>query len=293
MIRVEDIIRQHTTLPMPHIVLRVLERLLHERDINRLLHGGEGLAPHDFLRYIFRELDVRARVECVEPLDSSGRYLFVANHPFGALDGMLLADMLLERWRDVGVVVNDMLMHIEPLRELWIPVSKRGRQSMAEGERYHEAFASSRQILTFPAGVCSRVVNGRVADLRWHARFVRDAERYDRRIVPVYVDGALSKRFYDIYRLRCAVGFSLNVERLLLVDELFAQSGQKIRIVVGQPIDVKSLRGNVVERCCQVRECVYSLKEPNVSNKVISALRSPSKCSFTSSKLRFFGLRKP
>ena len=29
------------------------------------------------------------------------------------------------------------------------------------------------------------------------------------------------------------------------------------------------------------------------SNKVISALRLPSKCSFTPSKLRFFGLRKP
>ena len=30
-----------------------------------------------------------------------------------------------------------------------------------------------------------------------------------------------------------------------------------------------------------------------LSNKVISALCLPSKCSFTPSKLRFFGLRKP
>ena len=30
-----------------------------------------------------------------------------------------------------------------------------------------------------------------------------------------------------------------------------------------------------------------------LSNKVISAFRLPSKCSFTPSKLRFFGLRKP
>ena len=30
-----------------------------------------------------------------------------------------------------------------------------------------------------------------------------------------------------------------------------------------------------------------------LSNKVIFALGLPSKCSFTPSKLRFFGLRKP
>ena len=266
MIRVEDIIRQHTTLPMPRLVLRALERLLHERDINRLLHGGVGLAPRDFLKYIFRELDVRARVEFVEPLDSAGRYLFVSNHPFGALDGMLLADMLLERWRDVGVVVNDMLMHIEPLRELWIPVSKRGRQSEAESTAYHAALGSERQILTFPAGVCSRSVDGQVVDLKWHARFVRDAERYDRQVVPVYVEGELSHRFYYIYKLRCALGLSFNIEQLLLVDELFSQRGREVRIVVGQPIDVKRLRGNAVERCGKVRECVYSLKENGLSN---------------------------
>ena len=266
MIRVEDIIREHTTLPIPRFVVRAMERLLHERDINRLLQGGEGLSPQAFLRYVFRELAVHSRVQFLSPLDSTGRYLFVANHPFGALDGMLLADMLLERWRDVGVVVNDMLQYVEPLRALWIPVSKRGRQSAVESKRYHEAFASSRQILSFPAGVCSRMVDGQVADLKWHARFVRDAERYDRHIVPVYVEGELSHRFYYIYKLRCAVGLSFNIEQLLLVDELFSQRGREVRIVVGRPIDARSLRGNVVERCSQVRECVYSLKENGLSN---------------------------
>lgn len=261
MIRVEDIIREHTAHPLPRPVVHMLERLLHEREINRLLRGGEGLSPHDFLRYVFRELEVRARVQFTAPVDMAGRYLFVANHPFGALDGMLLADMLLGRWREVGVVVNGFLEYVEPLRDLWIPVRKGARQSVAESERYHRAFASQRQILTFPAGICSRMVDGRVTDLRWQPRFVRDAERYHRIVVPVYVDGVLSRRFYYIYRLRRALGLSLNVERLLLVDELFAQRGREVRIVVGQGVDVRSLRGNILERCAQVRERVYSLKK--------------------------------
>ncbi len=233
---------------------------MHEREINDLLRSGGHMPPREFLRHIFRELNVRSRVQFTTSLDPADRYLFVANHPFGALDGMMLADMLLSHWDDVGVVVNDLLMHIEPLRELWIPVCRGGRHNASKSELYNSALVSERQILTFPAGLCSRWVDGRVADLGWKPRFVRDAERYDRRVVPVYVDGALSRRFYYIYRLRRALHISLNVELLLLVDELFAQRGCEVRIVVGQPIEVASLRGNRLERCRAVREMVYSLK---------------------------------
>lgn len=260
MIHIEDIIHAHTSWRLPRFLIEPLARLLHEREINDLLQRGAHLSPHDFLRYVFGELDVRSHVDFTSSLAQDGRYLFVANHPFGALDGMLLADMLLARWSDVGVVVNSLLMHIEPLRPLWIPVRKYSRQSAEESAAYHEALGSDRQILTFPAGLCSRWEGGRVADMGWKPRFVRDAERYDRQIVPVFVEGALSQRFYYIYRLRRALHLSLNVELLLLVDELFAQRGREVRIVVGRPIDSTTLSGNVVERSQSIRELVYGLE---------------------------------
>lgn len=272
MIHVEDIVRAHIAWPMPRFLLRVVERLVHEREINALLQGGEGLSAHDFLKYVFKELDVRAQVNYRAALDPSCRYLFVSNHPFGALDGMLLADMLLERWSDVGVVVNELLMHIAPLRELWVPVRKYARQSAGDSAVYHAALASERQILTFPAGLCSRWIDGRVTDLGWHSRFVRDAERYGRQVVPVYVDGVLSSRFYYIYRLRRALRISLNLELLLLVDELFAQRGRRVRIEVGQPVDVHSLSGNVVERCRAIRQQVYALSQSAETLYASSAL---------------------
>ena len=259
MIRIEDIIYKYTSWRLPRFLVEPLARLLHEHEINELLQRGAHLSPHDFLRYVFSELDVHSRVLFTSSLSANGRYLFVANHPFGALDGMLLSEMLLSRWRDVGVVVNSLLMHVEPLRPLWIPVRKYSRQSTEESVVYHEALGSKRQILTFPAGLCSRWVGGRVADVGWKPRFVRDAERYDRQIVPVFVEGTLSPRFYYIYRLRRALHLSLNVEVLFLVDELFAQRGREVRIVVGEPLDVRSLSGNIVERSQSIRDLVYSL----------------------------------
>lgn len=263
MIEIDHIIHTRTGLTPPRWVLRLLRRLLHEEEINRLISSGEGLEPQPFLRHIFRELGVEGRIRCNGRLSPERRYIFVANHPFGALDGMLLADMLLSRWADVGVVVNDMLMYIEPLRPLWIPVNKFGRQSALCSRRYDEAMASpKKQVLTFPAGLCSRWVGGaggRIEDLEWRHHFVRDAERYHRHIVPIRVEGRLSPRFYAISRLRQWLGIGANIELLLLVDELFRQRGLSVEITLGHPIDPTLLAGTAAEKSTAIRQRLYSL----------------------------------
>ena len=259
MLDFNDILRHRLGRELPRCVVRRLERLLHIGEINHILLTGQGLPPQEFLRYVFHLLDVRYDLRQTARLYDD-RYIFVANHPFGALDGMMLADWILGRWGDVGVVVNDILSYIEPLRELWIPVNKYGRQRSAE--HYRSTMESAtKQILIFPAGMCSRWQSGRVADLEWQARFVKDALQYDRCVVPVFVDGALSRRFYNIYRLRRMLRIEANVELLLLVDELFAQRGARVSMVVGQPIDMRSLKGGVEEQCRVVRGEVYRLQE--------------------------------
>ena len=257
MLDLKDILHQHTGYAVPRALLRPLEWLLHLDEINDIISAGRGLAPPQFLQYVLRRFDVSCSVHYMTRL-AADRYIFVSNHPFGALDGMLLADMLLQMWGDVGVVVNDMLSHIAPLSELWIPVNKYGRQHSAQ--LYHKSLSSvTKQILTFPAGLCSRWSDSRVVDLEWQSRFVRDAERYERRVVPIYVAGKLSQRFYNIYRLRSALRISANVELLLLVDELFRQRGSRVPIVVGRPIDVRQMAGSAQSRCEMIRRQVYGL----------------------------------
>ena len=259
MLDLNDIIRSRVGRELPGCVVRRLERLLHIEDINDILTAGQGLSPQEFLRYVFQRLDVRYDIRQTARLYDD-RYIFVANHPFGALDGMMLADWILGRWGDVGVVVNDILSYIEPLRGLWIPVNKYGHQHSAE--LYRRAMESAeKQILIFPAGMCSRWRDGGVADLEWQARFVKDARRYDRCVVPVFVDGALSRRFYNIYRFRRMLRIEANVELLLLVDELFGQRGSQVSMVVGEPMDMRSLKGSVEEQCRMVRSEVYRLRE--------------------------------
>lgn len=267
-IDIRKILSKRSGRYLPKWLVAPLERLIHQRELNEILSQGEGLSSPAFLRHVLDYLEVKCEAVFTAPLDESARYIFVANHPFGGLDGMLIVNELLARWSDVGAVVNDMLMNVEPLAPLWIPVNKYGNQRTRHCCSYTAAMSSpTKQVLTFPAGFCSRVIDGKVADTEWHKRFVKDAELYDRQIVPIFVEGELSSRFYNIYKFRRAMRINMNIELLLLVDEMFRQRGKSVRLVFGRPIDVATLEGNVGDKVKTIRQTTYDLQTfltPNI-----------------------------
>lgn len=248
---------------LPEFILNWLRRTIHETDINHILTSYWNLPPQEFIRACFREWGVTYSVEGLNKLDSEGRYLFVSNHPFGGMDGMMLADKLIDRFGEGRVVVNDLLMHLEPLRPLWIPVNKLGSQRSGYVLKMDEEFAGKAPILTFPAGLCSRLIGGQVADPEWKISFLKKAAASERQIVPVFVEGRLSNFFYRVARLRKMVGVKFNIEMLWLPDEMFSQKGRHFRIVVGAPISADELQrvGSLREQADYVRKKAYFLEK--------------------------------
>lgn len=247
---------------IPAFAVQWLRRTIHEAEINHILRTYWDLPPQEFIRACFREWEVTYSAEGLERLDPKGRYLFVANHPFGGMDGMMLADKLIERFGDARVVVNDLLMHLEPLRPLWIPVNKYGAQNAAYARKFDEEMFGERQILTFPAGLCSRRIRGEVTDLPWKSSFLKKAYASQRQIVPLFVEGRLSNFFYRMTALRKMLGVKFNIELLWLPDEMFSQKGRHFRIVAGEPIPMAELQeqGSLHEQTEYIRKKTYFLK---------------------------------
>ena len=77
---------------IPRPVVNWLRRTIHESEINYILEHYWSLPPQEFIRACFREWQVTYSVEGLEKLDPKGRYLFASNHPFGGMDGMMLAE---------------------------------------------------------------------------------------------------------------------------------------------------------------------------------------------------------
>ena len=220
----------------PGFVVRYLRRIVHEDEVNGYLRDLGHLPTLEFVSAFLKRMDISCRTEGMERLDPHGRYIFASNHPFGGLDGMMLADVVAKYFGDVRVVVNDILMNIEPLRPIFVPVNKHGRQNPEYSRLFAEAFESDVPIVTFPAGLCSRRIRGRVTDLPWKPNFIRRAIAERRDVVPVFFEGELSNFFYRLSNIRKMLGVKANIEMLYLVDEMFRQSGRSFTIRIGEPV---------------------------------------------------------
>jgi 1-acyl-sn-glycerol-3-phosphate acyltransferase len=225
---------------IPRFIIKYLKRIIHQDEINEALAQHGHKQGVEFIDEVLKRLCVTYQVEGIENLDPHGRYIFASNHPLGGLDGMILIHVLGQKYPEVKFPVNDLLMHINSLRNVFIPVNKHGGQSPDNARLIEQAYGSSAQILYFPAGLCSRKRNGRIEDLEWKKSFVTKAVKHQRDIVPVFFSGRNSNFFYNLARLRSFLGIKANIEMLYLVDEMFRQKGKSIRVIFGEPIPFKT-----------------------------------------------------
>ncbi|MDE6861500.1 MAG: 1-acyl-sn-glycerol-3-phosphate acyltransferase [Alistipes sp.] len=246
---------------MPQAAIRALERRLCVDRLNDYIAAHADLPTAEFLHRFIDSLQVTYTVEGMGRLNSDGRYIIASNHPFGGLDGVILAATMIDRFGDVGVVVNDLLSEIRPLESIWIPVNTRGVQRSGNVVRFEQVLRSNKPVVTFPAGLCSRRRGGRVRDTEWHSSFVKRAIMHERDIVPVYVDGRLSDRFYRMADMRRRLGIGFNLEMLRLPAEMFSQRGQHITIRMGKPLSYRDIRHSesTHDVCRKVRAKVYEM----------------------------------
>lgn len=233
---------------VPEFIIRYLERITHVKQMNAFLRVHTTERDYDFIRLVLdEELGCTATIEGVENIpDDKQPVIFVSNHPLGGLDGMIIAQMIHEsretkkESRPLKVIVNDLLMHMEPIADLWAPVSKVGRLSREQAAQQQRMWESGVDVLTFPAGACSRLqrINGRwqIQDLEWQKNFIQRAREYKRNIVPIYFEGHNSRFFYALAFLRKLLHIRLNIEMLYLVDEMYGAHGKHFRVHVLPPI---------------------------------------------------------
>lgn len=229
---------------IPGFLLRALERLIHQKELNEVLEKTYPATGTEFAEGVYRHFNVRIVPEGMDNIPASGRFIFASNHPLGGLDGIGLIALLGKKYGDGNIrfLVNDMLMNVEPLRTVFLPINKYGTQGREAAQKINEAYASGCQIIIFPAGLCSRLHDdGKIRDLRWNKSFVAKAIEYQRDIIPVHFIGENSRRFYTTARRRKKLGLKVNIEQALLPAELCGARGKTFRVIFGKPISWETL----------------------------------------------------
>lgn len=260
---------------VPGFLIRYLERIAHIKQMNAFLRKYPDVKNYDFIRLVLdEELGCSASIDGIENIPTDGKPLiFVSNHPLGGLDGMIIAQMIHESRssrgdsRPLKVIVNDLLMFMEPLAGLWAPVNKVGRLTKEQAQQQHALWESETDVLTFPAGICSRLqrIEGKwqIQDFEWQKNFIQRVREYQRDIVPIYFEGRNSKFFYTLAYIRKLLHIKLNIEMLYLVDEMYGAHGKHFKVHVLPPISYTSLdtSKSPKEWAAYIKQIVYNQKE--------------------------------
>ncbi|MBQ1748162.1 MAG: 1-acyl-sn-glycerol-3-phosphate acyltransferase [Bacteroidales bacterium] len=257
---------------LPGFAIWILGRIIHLKEINQVLAESGHLKGVDFADAVLKYLNDTARVDILHPekFEEGKKYVFVSNHPLGGLDGLVITSELNKKFGPSKFLVNDILMNVKPMEDLFVPVNNLGT---AKGRQVHgviELYNSDYHVMNFPAGACSRLIKGKIQDLPWKRSFVRQATGSGRYIVPMHFQGRNSGLFYWSSKIRMALGIKSFIEMILLPREMFRQRNKTFVLTIGDPIspeEIASSSDNMQTWCDRIRNLVYSYGNRNSSNR--------------------------
>jgi putative hemolysin len=221
---------------LPGFVYKYIHRIMHIDYINEILREYGHLAGIDFVEAVVKHFEVKEHVFGFDNIPAEGKFIFASNHPLGGFDGMILMKIVHKKFGSFKFLSNDVLMNIKNINSILVPVNKHGGYAREAAKILDQAYLSDDQILVFPAGLASRKIKGKIVDLEWKKHFISKSIEYRRDIIPVYVEGRNSNRFYRIAKMRKFFRIRWNLEMFFLPDETYRHRKKDVTIYFGKPI---------------------------------------------------------
>lgn len=248
---------------------RLVEGIMHMIGIDEVnrIHSAychdTGVA---FARHLVEdEFRIRLRIdnEGVLSLFREGSFITVSNHPFGALDGIVLLYLIGSYRPDFKVMVNMILNKISAMRPSFIAVDAlktddpEKRKVTMQGIRSAMKWVKEGHPLGFfPAGAVAKVNRSlHVVDREWQESVIRLIAQLKVPVVPVYFHGHNSA-FFNLLGM-----IDWRLRTLRLPKELFRRRGTELHISVGDPVypDELALYPDLGELGSLLRERTFSL----------------------------------
>ena len=206
------------------------------------LLSNETAIPDRILEVLGLTYEISASDQARAP--SEGPLVVVANHPFGAVEGIILASILLKKRSDIKIMANFLLggLGVRELNELLIfvdPFERRGSaaHNLKPLREAIEWVRGGRALGIFPAGEVSHMhlSSLSVIDRQWSRTVARIVRKSEATILPVYFEGHNSPLF-------CGLGLLHPLLRtLMLPGENLKKRPRIVRVHVGKPVPFKRL----------------------------------------------------
>ena len=234
----DDLIRyfKWSKLTKPLVALGL--NILGFRKINRLYSPSADLENLPFTDDMLMRYNITYDVNENELncIPKEGPFMLVCNHPFGAIEGIILYNAIAKVRPDFKIMANFILGFIPNLKDVFFSVNPFENNKELAGSN-GGIRASLKQLKeghglgVFPAGEVARYHgHSYPEDIAWSPSIAKLVQKTKVPVIPVYFDGNNSHKFYFLTKIHPMLG------TFRLVRELLNKRNKKLIIKIGKPI---------------------------------------------------------
>ena len=230
--------------PVKRNIIRLIELLTGRVRIARLVRRFEKQGIVKGQAFWRATLDIMG-IDLLTPADQlaripkTGPVIFVANHPHGLVDGMILADLIGRVRDDYRILTRSLLTGIdEDAASYMIPVpfphEPDAHKKMVEMRRAAmEHLKSGGLVALFPSGVVASAYNmlGDAVEREWNLFTAKMIRISGATVVPCFFPGSNSRGYQIANRI------SATLRQGLLLYEIVHATNKSQKPIVGIPID--------------------------------------------------------
>lgn len=229
-------------------IISLADAILCIKQLSKRYHamGLAGLEKVAFTEAFIQQLDLRVETADANLLNvpKSGAAIVVANHPFGGIEGIVLANILSTVRPDVKILANKALKIFPELADFFIftnPLSTGAKGNLSSLRQCQQHLEKGGLLVIFPAGRVSypETIFSPITDHPWNRLVGSLMNKFLCPVIPCFIGGRNRKRFYWLghiyFRLRL----------LMLIREMLASDKKNIPITFGKALQIKSAQGNI------------------------------------------------